>query len=148
MASLLVIILSAVGLILWGWVNEFPEEVIEPLSSVSSYSKLLVMLLGLPVFAFFNAVFEEVVFRGVMQTALIKFFGNRYWAIILQASAFGFAHYAVGFPNGFIGVLMTFIYGLAIGVVKERTNGILWPILVHTLADFVIFNLVFWLIIF
>ncbi|MCP3966567.1 MAG: CPBP family intramembrane metalloprotease [Lentisphaerae bacterium] len=146
--SLLVIVLSTVGLILWGWGNEFPKEVVEPLSSASSYSKLLVMFLGLPVFAFVNAVFEEVVFRGIMQTALIKVFRNRYWAVILQASAFGFAHYAVGFPNGFIGVLMTFMYGLAIGAIKERTNGILWPILVHTLADFVIFNLVFWTMIF
>lgn len=145
--ALFIIIFSTAGLIFWGLNNHYSGEAINTLTSISQHPKFLILFFGIPIFAFVNAVFEETVFRGIMQTALSKIFGPGLFVIFLQASAFGAAHYITGFPNGTIGVLMTFVYGFAIGIIRERTNGILWPIAVHTIADFIIFNLVFWIII-
>ena len=58
--------------------------------------------------------------------------------MILQASAFAILHFAAGFPNGIAGYLMTFVYGLILGYLRERTGGLLAPYVTHVVADLVI----------
>jgi membrane protease YdiL (CAAX protease family) len=60
----------------------------------------------------------------------------------LQSCWFGIFHYAAGFPNGFIGIALTFLFGLGTGYTAWRTGGLLVPVLIHAAADYAIFWLV------
>lgn len=90
-------------------------------------------------FALLNAVMEEVVFRGILMSALDSTLGRPLFSLVAQAVVFGFFHYEKGFPNGMWGVLMTFAYGLMLGWLKNRSNGLLAPMITHLSADLTIF---------
>lgn len=104
----------------------------------SRFPKSLIFGLGVPLFALVNAFAEEVIFRGIMQGALSRAFRRQCLVVILQASAFAAFHFAGGFPNGYIGYLMTFIYGLMLGYLRERSQGLLAPFSAHVMADLAI----------
>lgn len=97
-------------------------------------------------FALFNAAMEEAVFRGIVMASLEDAFGPGWVALILQAAAFGFAHFLKGFPNGWLGVGMTFLYGLMLGYLKRRSQGMLAVWVVHVFADMVVFGVVVWVV--
>ena len=61
---------------------------------------------------------------------------------LVQAFFFGLVHYH-GFPHGFMGVLMAAIYGFAIGIIRQRSGGMLAPIVTHVFADITISALVY-----
>jgi membrane protease YdiL (CAAX protease family) len=84
-----------------------------------------------------NAAVEEFLFRGAILHHLRQALGA--WpAVTLQAAAFGLLHLH-GYPYGPIGVLLASIYGLLLGAVRLRSNGLLAPWIAHVLADSVIF---------
>ncbi len=104
----------------------------------SQYPKWLIFGLGIPIFALANAFAEEAIFRGITQTALMQAFGHSYTAVILQASAFAAFHFVSGFPNGYVGCIMTFFYGIMLGYLRERSQGLLAPYSAHFVADLAI----------
>lgn len=63
-------------------------------------------------------------------------------ALILQAIWFSFLHYQAGFPSGVLGILLTFIFGIMMGYLVKRTRGLMLSIVVHVVADFVVFMLI------
>lgn len=89
-------------------------------------------------FAMGNAALEEAIFRGIMMDALDSAFGPGCTSILLQAVPFALLHLH-GFPSGFWGLAMTFVYGLMLGVIRRRSQGMLAPWLAHVGADTVIF---------
>ena len=93
-------------------------------------------------FAAINALIEEIIWRGVEMAALEAAFGVGVLALVLQAVQFGLAHYRGGFPNGWSGVGLTFLFGLAMGWLRMRTKGLLVPWVAHAAADFTIIWLV------
>ena len=68
-------------------------------------------------------IFEEIVFRGILQKGLI----NKGWeptkAIWVSAIVFGFVH---GNPWQFVGAVLL---GYVLGLVYHRTKSLLMPIL-------------------
>lgn len=84
-------------------------------------------------FALVNPVWEELVFRGVLLHELGELAGVRA-AVVAQALLFGAAHWA-GFPSGLAGTVMAAGWGLALGVIRVRTRGLLLPYAVHACAD-------------
>ena len=82
-----------------------------------------------------NAVAEEFFFRGALQRALTPL--GAAWAIGVQAAAFGLIHYR-GFPRGWSGVALATIYGLMLGLLRRRADGLFAPWLAHLAADVVI----------
>jgi membrane protease YdiL (CAAX protease family) len=89
------------------------------------------------IFATGNAAVEELLFRGTIQHHLGHAFGV--WpAVALQAVAFGMLHLH-GYPYGPIGVALATVYGLLLGAVRLRSNGLLAPWAAHVVADSVIF---------
>ncbi|MGE3760374.1 MAG: CPBP family intramembrane glutamic endopeptidase [Pseudobdellovibrionaceae bacterium] len=92
----------------------------------------------IPVFALLNALAEEVIYRGIMQEVLSKRMRSQVLILSIQAAAFAAAHYAAGFPNGVVGYLMVFGYGIALGYLRYRTNGMLAPYIAHVIADLTI----------
>ena len=137
LAILLISIISAVSLVLWGlWSNNIGVGEVT-VGVYKDYSILIILFIA-PTVVILNAVAEEIIFRGIIQTELNNIFGN-YLSIIFQASLFASAHVAGGFPNGKIGYAMTFIYAILLGCMRSRTKGLLAPIIIHIIADSTIF---------
>lgn len=90
-------------------------------------------------FAMGNAALEEIIFRGIIMDALDSAFGPGRVAVALQAVPFAIFHYVAGFPRGGWGLLMTFVYGLMLGIIRRRARGMLAPWLAHMAADSTIF---------
>ncbi|MFQ5605917.1 MAG: type II CAAX prenyl endopeptidase Rce1 family protein, partial [bacterium] len=55
---------------------------------------------------------------------------------------FSCLHFQVGFPSGFIGMGLTFVFGLMMAYLVGRTNGLLLPVVIHFLADVTVVSLV------
>jgi len=135
-----IVVVSAIAVILWThWVpqNAAIHGRILP-GNVPGY--LVPVYMG--AFAIVNSLIEEIIWRGVMLTALDAAFGVGVLSLLLQAVQFGLAHYRGGFPNGWSGTGLTFLFGLAMGVLRRRSGGLLVPWIAHAAADFTIVWLV------
>lgn len=91
------------------------------------------------VFSLGNAAIEEFVYRGIILQALDSAAGSGFLSLLVQAWLFGALHFREGFPNGTLGVMMTVIYGIMLGSLRRRSQGMLAPWAVHVIADCVIF---------
>jgi membrane protease YdiL (CAAX protease family) len=90
-------------------------------------------------FAVVNTVLEELLFRGVLYDGVEWQWGWKA-AVLVTAAIFGIFHVA-GYPPGFVGALMAAIYGLLLGWLRHRTQGLILPILAHVFADATIFGI-------
>lgn len=93
-------------------------------------------------FALLNATIEETAFRGLLQTLVEERWGARA-AIIVQAVLFGVGHYG-GVPSGLLGCAMGTVYGLGLGVFRQRTQGVGACILSHVIVDSTIYAMLAW----
>lgn len=92
-------------------------------------------------FSLGNAAVEEIVFRGAVMHAMDSAFGVGFASVIIQGGLFGAMHYLFGFPNGLWGGAMAGVYGIMLGAIRRRSQGMLGPWLSHVLADIVIFSI-------
>lgn len=88
-----------------------------------------------------NASCEEVLTRGFLLSEFLSsgtpfFIGN-----VLQASAFGLWHLH-GMPNGKFGVWSMFIFGILMGILRLKCNGLVAPIITHSIIDCFLFSFV------
>jgi membrane protease YdiL (CAAX protease family) len=97
-------------------------------------------ILGGTVFALVNALLEEMIFRGILLDALDSQIGIK-GAIAAQALAFGLLH-KEGYPPGPMGICLATIYGVMLGWLRERSQGLLMPWATHIIADTIIFSFV------
>jgi membrane protease YdiL (CAAX protease family) len=91
-----------------------------------------------------NGFFEEFLFRGALQTRL-RFFMSPYWAIVLQAFAFGgLWHIGIGFRETgsqdiIAGVASAIVIrataGLAFGIIFQRTRNLLACSVIHVVTN-------------
>jgi uncharacterized protein len=107
---------------------------VEMMKSFQAIPLRFIIVLVIPIFALLNALGEELVYRGILQEALLQTM-HPYAAIILQSTAFAAVHYTTGFPNGILGYGMVMIYGIMLGFLRLRTKGMLAPYLAHLIAD-------------
>ena len=90
---------------------------------------------------------EEIFYRGTLLFALNEAFGRRWriggisigWAALLSTVLFGLAH-AIEVSEGVLSFdvlpfLMTAVPALILVWVRERTGSLLWPIILHNLAN-------------
>lgn len=91
--------------------------------------------------ALVTALVEEVAFRGVLLDSAWSAVGLRA-GLVVQAAAFGLVH-AGSVLGGPWGIVLSGLYGYALGVLRVRTRGLAAPFLAHLLADLVLFG---WLI--
>ncbi|MCL2320468.1 MAG: CPBP family intramembrane metalloprotease [Oscillospiraceae bacterium] len=93
----------------------------------------------------FVGIWEEIIFRGMLQTYLIKKL-PLYVGIILQAILFSLVHlingnfYAI---NAFTlytinQMYFRFIAGLALGITYYKTRSIVYPIFLHAALDIIV----------
>lgn len=95
---------------------------------------------GLLVFALVNALLEEVIFRGILHDAFLAQTGPLP-ALLIQAVVFGLGH-ARGYPPGPAGAVLAGIYGILLGILRQRTGGLAAPTFCHIFADATIFAIV------
>jgi membrane protease YdiL (CAAX protease family) len=133
--GLAIAILSALGLYLWTIIARPNLSDLVALIPHQSLAVLIFVGLG---FAVVNSFVEEAIYRGILWTALGKVFGSFLAVTLLQSAIFGIAHLH-GFPRGATGVAMAFVYGIMLGAVRQRSEGLLPPMIVHFVADMVLF---------
>ncbi|MGD8451464.1 MAG: type II CAAX endopeptidase family protein [Phycisphaerae bacterium] len=124
-------LLSIAGLAWWHFfIAERPLALARMLPPWSTAA----LLAAVPAVAITNALFEEFLARVVLQSEARRVAGV--WpAIFFQAALFGTMHYRSGFPNGWVGVGLTFTFGWVMGVLTYRTRSV-WPaVAVHAICD-------------
>ncbi len=78
-------------------------------------------------------LFEELIFRGMMQTTLLQLGGGRRWPAIAYTSLFfALIHSGIATPHA---LPMLYILSLALGWAYERWGSLWVPILVHVLFN-------------
>jgi uncharacterized protein len=124
------------GSVLWTFHRLMPTHFSVALHLLSGTPTWLLAVIGAG-FATANAAVEELLFRGAILHQLRYTFGV--WpAVATQAAAFGLFHLH-GYPYGPIGVALATAYGLLLGAIRLRSNGLLAPWLAHVAADSLIF---------
>lgn len=108
-----------------------------PLPELPLWSLPIVVVIAATV----NALREELIYRFVLQRTFQSYMGT-FWALNIQALAFGFLHYKNGFPQGWIGVILTYLFGLLIGsqFLWSRSMALIW--ITHALADASMFTII------
>lgn len=99
------------------------------------------LIAGGLLFSMVNAAVEEGAYRGVLLHGLDTSLGPGLAALVLQAMAFGALH-VQGFPRGAMGVGLATIYGLFMGVIRRRADGMFAPWVAHVFTDIVIAGIV------
>jgi membrane protease YdiL (CAAX protease family) len=130
------IVLSGVALVAWYLLLR--PNISTHLATIPKMPMWLLPLACLG-FAMLNAAMEEIVFRGIMMQALDSALGAGNLTIVIQAFSFASFHYLAGFPHGFWGFAMVFVYGFMLGVLRRRSLGVVAPWIAHVLADITIF---------
>ncbi|MFW6181710.1 MAG: CPBP family intramembrane glutamic endopeptidase [Spirochaetota bacterium] len=126
-----VVAASAASLLLW-------SSIVEP--DFTQYLAIIprvglpLLIAGVAGYSVCNAVLEEVLFRGVFWDGLEKVMSSTAVILVLQAVFFGLRHYH-GVPSGFVGMGLSFCYGLVLGVLRVRSGGLAAPIAAHVFAD-------------
>ncbi len=139
--GLLTIVLAGLALVLWTLIVD--PDAPAYLGDLQE-RPVWVGIAGIIAFALVNPIWEEVIFRGVVQHELSEAWNVRA-AIVVQAVLFGAAHWA-GFPSGWSGSVMAAGWGCALGIIRVRTRGMLLPYVVHAGADATIGSLALFLL--
>ncbi len=126
------------GTALYIWYLALDPDLSVHLKYMPDVPAWLFPLVGLG-FSVFNAAMEELVFRGAVMQALDSAFGPHGLSVTVQAWLFGAMHYREGFPNGGWGLAMTFVYGIVLGMIRRRSQGLFAPWVAHACADMAIF---------
>jgi len=135
-ATVVIIVLASTALLLWYVL--YKPELSRMTDVLRTFPYASLILVGV-VFSIFNALLEEILFRGILYEAIHAEYGL-WMAIVLQGVIFGIVH-AQGFPNGVIGVVMASLYGVMLGWLRHFSGGMLWPFIAHIFADATIFLL-------
>jgi CAAX protease family protein len=136
--GLFIVIISCIALS--AWYRAIGPDLTVPLSHFPHMSVWMFPLAGLG-FSLGNAAIEEFVYRGIILQALDSAAGSGFLSLLVQAWLFGALHFREGFPNGTLGVVMTVVYGIMLGGLRRRSQGMLAPWAVHVIADCVIFTI-------
>lgn len=132
-----VTVATSVVLVLW---DQFDQPDVSNLTGQLPRWEGVPWLWTCATFAVVNALLEEIVWRGVFLDALASQLGVG-WAVVAQAALFGWAH-AQGYPSGVVGVVLAGVYGLLLGLLRQRSRGLAAPLIAHIGADATIYGLV------
>jgi uncharacterized protein len=107
------------------WAKE-KEEILKALTQyLTSFDSVSEFILGLVIFALIPAIGEELVFRGVVQKQLVRWFQNPHVGIWVTAIIFGAIHLQ------FYGMLPRTLLGALLGYLYWWSGNIWVPIVGH-----------------
>jgi membrane protease YdiL (CAAX protease family) len=125
----------------WLWYLLLQPNIDDIVQTFVPTAPVVVLVAGGLAFSLINAAVEEGAYRGVIQHALDSALGPGIAALALQAMAFGALHIQ-GFPRGWVGVALATIYGVLMGSIRRRSDGMLAPWVAHVFTDIVIAGIV------
>ena len=136
----LVVVVSTGALVVWNLICR--PDLGPSRANIPPMPLWLLPLAGVA-FALLNSAVEEAIFRGIFLQALDSAVGAGTISLVIQAVFFGWLHYSeIGFPRGLVGVAMASVYGLLLGYLRYRSQGMLAPWLAHAGTDIAIFTIV------
>lgn len=97
----------------------------------------LLILAGLG-WAMLNAASEETIYRGFLMSRLEDNVGSK-GAFFLQALLFTIAHLWTKIPFGFWALLLVFAFGMLMGWLVKKTQGLFAAVYVHFCVDLAMF---------
>lgn len=110
----------------------FPEKWLEMQATMGALQKgmlgdasLIIFAINLVMIAVLPAIFEELLFRGVLQRLFIRMTGTPHLGIIITGFVFGLIHMQI------INLLPIAILGILLGYLYYWTQNIWFPILAH-----------------
>ena len=107
------------------WARAKEDQAAELIKYLTNFNSTARLLVGLVVVAVVPAVAEELVFRGVVQRNLVRWFGSRHAGVWLAAAIFSAIHMQ------FFGFVPRFVLGLLLGYLYEWSGNILVPMAAH-----------------
>jgi hypothetical protein len=134
----LTVVIASGALVLWTTLAKPDMKGFLSLVPLNSPLKVIGIMLA---FSVFNAIGEEFIFRGVLQDGLNQVIASRPAVITIQALLFGVWHFH-GFPGGVSGMALVWVWGFMLGWIRDRSDGMLAPLLAHFFADLTIFLLI------
>jgi uncharacterized protein len=132
------VVIASVALLLW-YVTLHPDVSDIRQSMLPPWPAWLLILGGVA-FSMVNAAVEEALYRGLLLDVLDRALGRGLFAVLLQAAAFGMLHIH-GFPRGLVGIGLAAVYGLMMGLLRRRSDGMLAPWLGHVATDVAIVSI-------
>ena len=116
------------------WIGEFinPDfemQVNEGLTALTEYDQLWLKVLVIFLTVIVVPVFEEILFRGLLQSMLTGFVGRPWPAILIASFAFTSMHSSwMHFPA-------LFVLSMALGYAYEKSGSMLRPIFIHAIFN-------------
>jgi len=138
MQMILSSICAVASLLIWAQWSDSLGHVASMIQSLKTAPFWLVALVLIPLFSLLMSLAEEILYRGIMLDTVEELTGSAITAQVVQAATYGAFHYAKAFPNGSVGFVMVFAFGILLGYLRRRTKGLLAPYLVHVAADLTI----------
>lgn len=131
-------VISGAALLAW---HALTHPDVGPLKAMFGGMPTAALIAAGVVFPLVNATVEEAIFRGVMMNALGQVFRSVLLVNLVQALSFGLLH-KDGFPSGAWGIALAALYAALLGLLRQRTQGLLAPWIAHVLTDATIFLIV------
>lgn len=137
LVSVLIINIPSIAILYW-YYKTHPEV-------ADMWPKLNVPMWSLPILvlaiALVNGLREEIFYRGFVQNNTHPH--SPIWYVVgLQAVLFGFLHFAGSFPQGWLGVLLTALWGSAIAIQYRIFKSFSLAWLTHAMADAIMFTII------
>jgi membrane protease YdiL (CAAX protease family) len=124
--------LNALGMVMEA---EYTKQVMA-LSNLNSWGEFLMAIV---IMAFFPALFEEILFRGTLQTLLVRWWKKPLLAIIVASLLFSLIHMSV-----FL-FISRVVLGFVLGLMYERSKNLWVNIIAHFLNNTVAVIQLFWI---
>lgn len=136
-ASLFIINIPSVAILIWYYLKNPEVANMWPVPPLPVWSIPLVVI----TIAAINGLREGIFYRGLLQPLSAKH--SPFWyQIMLQAVLFGFMHFMNAFPQGWLGVFLTAVWGAAIAIQFRIFKSISLAWLTHSVADAVMFSII------
>ncbi len=109
----------------------------EKLNRIFSKKNISILILNFSFIGFIVPICEELFFRGLLQASFHTLTKNSWIGIIITSLIFSLLHFSI------LHFFPIFIFGLWVGVLREKTNSIYIGILLHCINNlFTLVNLV------
>ena len=131
------VLLMPAGVLLAAVLGEIEYRIVEPAALVAEPSVVQFLLLA-AIMVLFVGFVEEVLFRGILQSALVEALG--YWPGVLLASfLFAMMHSAYGTV---LEMAFAALVGLVFGVIYTRTRSITLVAVIHGVLNVFLFGFI------
>lgn len=134
-----VVVINVPSILILVWYYSTHKEVANqwPLPQLPVWAVPFVVLL----IAAINGLREEIFYRGLLQTQMEEN-SPAWFTILFQAIFFGVLHFSGAFPQGWLGVALTALWGSAIAIQYRIFRSISLAWLTHSIADAVMFSII------